>query len=307
MELIVAARGRIREARRSAVGARADQAGLVGQDDRLDPVAQLQRGQDPGHVGLYRRLAQRQRRGELGVAQAAAPYRRRPPAQSIQVRAAGRAASRSSPIGRPHRSHTPYRPSASRSSAASTAATCSRAASSRAAACCRSNASVAPSGSCSSSVPAELAASASPANSRSSAATRCLARARSVRSTSCAVAISYWPTRPSIRSRRRSAWPWCRAYSCSCPPSSAVRTRSATGLAPRPVPQHPHQLLGHNQRGQTAWIGLRLSLLFNLCCPGCRIWPGQPRPRRGAPAGQLVDCVRRKSCVSRNIWRTVAA
>jgi hypothetical protein len=30
------------------------------------------------------------------------------------------------------------------------------------------------------------------------------------------------------------------------------RFRHATG------PQHPRQLLGHDQRGQTAWIGLRL-------------------------------------------------
>lgn len=30
------------------------------------------------------------------------------------------------------------------------------------------------------------------------------------------------------------------------------RFRRATG------PQHPRQLLGHDQRGQTAWIGLRL-------------------------------------------------
>jgi hypothetical protein len=44
-------------------------------------------------------------------------------AQRIQVTAAGRAASRSSPIGCPHRSHNPYRPSRTRSSAASIAAT----------------------------------------------------------------------------------------------------------------------------------------------------------------------------------------
>ena len=119
-----------------------------------------------------------------GRAHLAAPRPRA--AQRTQVAAAGRAASRSAPMGCPHRSHTPYRPSASRRSAASTAATCSRAAASSAAACCRSNASVAPSGSCSSSVPAALAASASPANSRSSAATPSRARARSTSSTSCA-------------------------------------------------------------------------------------------------------------------------
>src|SRR5712692_59869 len=113
----------------------------------------------------------------------------------MQVGAAGRAASRSAPMGCPHRSHTPYRPSASRRNAASTAVACSRAAASSAAACCRSNASVAPSGSCSSSVPPELAASATPANSRSSAATRCRARASSAPSTSLAVPM----TRPYDR------------------------------------------------------------------------------------------------------------
>ena len=35
----------------------------------------------------------------------------------------------------------------------------------------------------------------------------------------------------------------------------AIRHRFS---APQPAPQHPHQLLGHNERGQTAWIGLRL-------------------------------------------------
>src|SRR5580700_8197020 len=48
-----------------------DQAGLVGEDDGLDPVPQSQLGQDPGHVGLDRGLAERQRGRQLGVAQAA--------------------------------------------------------------------------------------------------------------------------------------------------------------------------------------------------------------------------------------------
>ena len=81
-------------------------------------------------------------------------YREVLAAQRMQVTAAGRAASRSSPIGCPHRWHIPYRPASSRCSAASIAVNCSRAASSSAAACCRSKARVAPSGSCSSSVPA---------------------------------------------------------------------------------------------------------------------------------------------------------
>ena len=105
-------------------------------------------------------------------------------AQRMQVSAAGRAASRSSPIGCPHRSHSPYRPSRTRSSAAPIAASWSLARSSSAAVCCRSKASVAPSGSCSSSVPPALAASASCANSRSSAATRRRAPARSASSSS---------------------------------------------------------------------------------------------------------------------------
>jgi hypothetical protein len=49
----------------------AHQAGLVGQDDGLDPVAQLEFGQEPGHVGLDGRLAEDELGGDLGVAQAA--------------------------------------------------------------------------------------------------------------------------------------------------------------------------------------------------------------------------------------------
>jgi hypothetical protein len=48
-----------------------DQAGLVGEDHSLHPVAQAELGQDPGHVGLHRRLTERERAGDLGVAHAA--------------------------------------------------------------------------------------------------------------------------------------------------------------------------------------------------------------------------------------------
>src|SRR5690349_3118102 len=44
-----------------------DQAGAVGHDDGLDPVAQAQLGQDPGDVGLHGRLRQVQAAGQLGV------------------------------------------------------------------------------------------------------------------------------------------------------------------------------------------------------------------------------------------------
>src|SRR5260370_22938784 len=47
--------------------ARPDQAGLVGQDDHLNPVAQAELGQDPADVRLDRRLGHVQRGGDLGV------------------------------------------------------------------------------------------------------------------------------------------------------------------------------------------------------------------------------------------------
>ena len=72
-------------------------------------------------------------------------------AQSMHSRAAGRASSRPSAIGRPHASHTPYVPASRRSSAASISARSCSACRARAATCERSNAIVAPSGSCSSS------------------------------------------------------------------------------------------------------------------------------------------------------------
>ena len=48
-----------------------DQAGLVGEDDGLDAVAQAQFREDAGDVGLHRRLAEEQRGGDLGVRHAA--------------------------------------------------------------------------------------------------------------------------------------------------------------------------------------------------------------------------------------------
>src|ERR1700677_5348247 len=55
----------------AALGRRADQAGLGGEDDDLDAVAQAELGEDPRDMGLDRRLAERQRGGELRVAEAA--------------------------------------------------------------------------------------------------------------------------------------------------------------------------------------------------------------------------------------------
>jgi len=49
----------------SAVGVRGYQPGFVGEHDGMDPVAQAELGQQMGHVRLHRRLADRQRRGEL--------------------------------------------------------------------------------------------------------------------------------------------------------------------------------------------------------------------------------------------------
>lgn len=53
--------------------ARADQPGLVGQYDGLYPVAELEFGEEPGHVGFDRRLAEGQLRGKFGVAQPSTP------------------------------------------------------------------------------------------------------------------------------------------------------------------------------------------------------------------------------------------
>lgn len=51
--------------------ARGDQPGLVGGDDRLGAVAEVQLGQDVGDVGLDRRLAETQVGGQLGVGESA--------------------------------------------------------------------------------------------------------------------------------------------------------------------------------------------------------------------------------------------
>jgi len=51
--------------------ARADQPGLEGQYDGLYPVAELEFGEEPGHVGFDRRLAEGQLRGKFGVVQPA--------------------------------------------------------------------------------------------------------------------------------------------------------------------------------------------------------------------------------------------
>ena len=51
---------------------REDEAGLVGVDDGLHAVAQVQLGQHVGHVGLHRRLAQHERAGDLAVRQSPA-------------------------------------------------------------------------------------------------------------------------------------------------------------------------------------------------------------------------------------------
>jgi hypothetical protein len=72
----------------------------------------------------------------------------------MHLTAVGRAASRSGPIGRPHRSQMPYVPFSMRCIALPISASCCSAWSIRAATCCRSNAVDEPSGSCSSSPPA---------------------------------------------------------------------------------------------------------------------------------------------------------
>ena len=60
---------------RQSRSARLDQAALVGEDDRLDPVAQVQLGQHVGDVGLDRRLPDEELPGDLGVSQAAGDKR----------------------------------------------------------------------------------------------------------------------------------------------------------------------------------------------------------------------------------------
>ena len=55
----------------SGRAARLDQAGLVGEDHRLDPVAQAELGQDPADMRLHGGLGDEQPAGDLGVGQAA--------------------------------------------------------------------------------------------------------------------------------------------------------------------------------------------------------------------------------------------
>jgi len=47
---------------------RSDQARLVGENHGLHPVAQSELAQDPRHVGLHRRLTERQLLSQLTVA-----------------------------------------------------------------------------------------------------------------------------------------------------------------------------------------------------------------------------------------------
>lgn len=54
------------------VFARADEAGLIGKHDRLHAVPQAQLGENPGHVRLDRRLAQRQVAGQFRIAETTA-------------------------------------------------------------------------------------------------------------------------------------------------------------------------------------------------------------------------------------------
>src|ERR1700691_1769772 len=50
-----------------AAGTRADDPGFVSKDDRVDPVTDPELHQDPGYVGLDRRLADDQLGGDLTV------------------------------------------------------------------------------------------------------------------------------------------------------------------------------------------------------------------------------------------------
>jgi len=58
-----------RATRGQRLAAGADQAGLVGQDDRLDAVAQAQLGQNAADVRLHGRLGDEQALGDLRVGQ----------------------------------------------------------------------------------------------------------------------------------------------------------------------------------------------------------------------------------------------
>jgi hypothetical protein len=61
--------GTLPASRRSAASVitRLDQAGLVGEDDGLGPVAKAELGKQVGEVGLHRRFTEEQRAGDLLV------------------------------------------------------------------------------------------------------------------------------------------------------------------------------------------------------------------------------------------------
>src|SRR6266571_1311892 len=108
-------------------------------------------------------------------------------------------------------------------------------------------------------------------------------------------AWAYWPTRPSMRSRRKSAWPMCRAYSSimctsasrtemlSCSPrplskltvaprsSWAATNCSAKATSPRQVSRLPRRQRGRRPRHRTPRYGRRGS-----GTAGAR--PGRPVP-----------------------------
>lgn len=100
-------------------------------------------------------------------------------AHVMQVRAAGRAVSRSAEIGLPQRSHTRYSPVATRWAARSRSSRSTRACLSMACTWARSNATVAPSGSCSSSLVVRADASTMPSHWRINESISRTVRARS--------------------------------------------------------------------------------------------------------------------------------
>ncbi len=77
-------------------GRRGDQAGLVGDDDQLDPVPGAELGQQPGHVRLGGGGADDQAAGDLAVGQAAADEGQH---LALPVGDAGRARAAAGPAG----------------------------------------------------------------------------------------------------------------------------------------------------------------------------------------------------------------
>jgi hypothetical protein len=59
--------GRLRAGGAASVVTRLDQAGLVGEDDGLGPVAEAELGKKVGEVRLHRRFTEEQRAGDLLV------------------------------------------------------------------------------------------------------------------------------------------------------------------------------------------------------------------------------------------------